>query len=125
VGEDRGGWERCAKLARRHGVDLAAHVEFVSLDDFTAALSAADIVVAPHSKASQSGVLSLARQLGVATVASDVGGLAELASRTFRAGSVEDLTRAIDTQLAESGITRDPLDERLAVRAHLQAYGER
>jgi glycosyltransferase involved in cell wall biosynthesis len=124
VGEDRGGWEQCAQLARRHGVDIAARIEFVSLDDFTAALSAADLVVAPHSKASQSGVLALSRQLGVATVASAVGGLGELASRTFRAGSVEDLTRAIDAQLTQSGEVRDPLDEQRALCAHLQAYGE-
>jgi glycosyltransferase involved in cell wall biosynthesis len=124
VGEDRGGWAQCADLAVRRGVEVAARVEFVSLDDFAAALSAADVVVAPHDKASQSGVLSLARQLGVATVAANVGGLAELASRTFVAGRVDDLTRAIDAQLSESRTTQPPLDEQLAVQAHLRAYGE-
>jgi glycosyltransferase involved in cell wall biosynthesis len=124
VGEDRGGWDYCAQLARRRGVDVVARVEFIDLDDFAAAISAADLVVAPHEKASQSGVLSLARQLGVATVAANVGGLAELASRTFRPGHVDDLTRAIDAQLTESDATPPPVDERLAVRAHLRAYGE-
>jgi glycosyltransferase involved in cell wall biosynthesis len=123
VGEDRGGWTRCAELARRTGVEMAARVEFVSLEDFAAALLAADVVVAPHDKASQSGVVSLAAQLGVPTVAADVGGLAELASRTFTPGDVEGLTEAIAAQLAEPGPTRSPFDEQPAVRAHLHAYG--
>jgi glycosyltransferase involved in cell wall biosynthesis len=124
VGEDRGAWDSCALLARQHGVDVAARVEFVQLDHFAAALSAADVVVTPHDRASQSGVLSLARQLGVPTVAANVGGLAELASRTFPAGDVGGLTRAIEAQLADGGRTELPLDEELAVQAHLRAYGE-
>jgi glycosyltransferase involved in cell wall biosynthesis len=123
VGEDRGAWEGCALLARRHGVDVSARVEFVDLDEFAAALAAADVVVAPHEKASQSGVLSVAGQLGVPTVAANVGGLSELASRTFAPGDVEDLTRTIDAQLADADSPRVVLDEELAVEAHLRAYG--
>jgi glycosyltransferase involved in cell wall biosynthesis len=123
VGEDRGGWDAVSALARRAGVTVAARVEFVDLDDFTAALAAADLVVAPHAKATQSGVLSLTAQLGVPTVAANVGGLAELASRTFAAGDVDGLTRAIDAELAEPRRTEATLDEALALRAHLCAYG--
>ena len=123
LGEDRGAWEVCALLAARRGVDIAARVEFVDLEDFTAALSAADVVVAPHEKASQSGVLSLARQLGVPTVAANVGGLGELASRTFAPGDVADLTRAIDAELERSEAPETTLDEELALEAHLRAYG--
>jgi glycosyltransferase involved in cell wall biosynthesis len=122
VGQDRGAWEACARLARRHGVDIAARVGFLPLDEFAAALSAADVVVTPHEKASQSGVLALARQLGAHTIAADVGGMGELASRTFAAGDVADLTRAIDVQLADRDGRPEPLDEELAVRAHLLAY---
>jgi glycosyltransferase involved in cell wall biosynthesis len=122
VGEDRGAWHDCALLARRHGVELVARVEFVGLREFAAALAAADLVVAPHDKASQSGVLSLASQLGVATVAARIGGLAELASRTFTAGNVEDLTRAIDACLAHGRGSQPTVDEERACSAHLEAY---
>lgn len=126
VGQDRGAWEECAELLRRTGVEAAARVEFVDLDDFAAALSAADLVVTPHDKASQSGVLSVASQLGVPTVAASVGGLAELASRTFPPGDVAALTRAIDAQLADSAATtRAEVDEDGALRAHLRAYEQR
>ena len=122
VGEDRGGWDISARLAREKGVEIAATVEFVSLDRFAAALSAADVVVAPHAKASQSGVLSVARQLGVPTVAADVGGLAELASETFSAGDPKDLARAIESQLSKKTLSSASIDEALAIEAHLEAY---
>jgi glycosyltransferase involved in cell wall biosynthesis len=122
VGEDRGAWAHCRRLARSHGVDVAAKIEFVSLRRFVAAISAADLVVAPHSKASQSGVLSVASQLGVPTVAADVGGLAELASETFVAGDAKDLARAIDRQLSKANLPGVAVDEDLAVAAHLSAY---
>ena len=123
VGQDRGGWEPGSALAREAGVEVAARLEFVELDDFAAALAAADLVVAPHAKATQSGVLSLARQLGVPTIAADVGGMRELATRTFRAGDAGDLTRAIEAELAERNPTDPTFDEELAVDAHLCAYG--
>jgi glycosyltransferase involved in cell wall biosynthesis len=123
VGEDRGAWAGCAALAREQGVELAARVEFVDLDEFTAALAAADVVVAPHDKASQSGVLSVAAQLGIPTVAAGVGGLGELASRTFAAGDVADLTRAIDAQLVEARRPPAPFEEELALRVHMGVYG--
>jgi glycosyltransferase involved in cell wall biosynthesis len=104
-------------------VDIAARIEFVELDAFAAALAAADVVVAPHAKATQSGVLSLASQLGVPTVAADVGGLPELATRTFTAGDADDLTRAIEAGLTERSPSEPLFDEELAVRAHLCAYG--
>ncbi|MFF5970683.1 glycosyltransferase [Streptomyces sp. NPDC012769] len=123
VGEDRGGWVRCAELARTYGVDVAARVEFLELPEFTAAIEAADLVVLPYDKASQSGVLAVARQLGTPTAAANVGGLRELASQTFRAGDPHDLNRAIDAQLT-SGVAPDPsLDENQAVTVHLHAYG--
>ncbi len=123
VGQDRGGWEGCAELARSCGVPVAARVEFLELDDFAAAISAADVVVAPHEKASQSGVLSLARHLGVRSVAADVGGLSELASRTFAAGDVEGLTRALDAELARERPTPLSDGEEQALHVHLRAYG--
>jgi glycosyltransferase involved in cell wall biosynthesis len=122
LGPDRGGWQACEKLARRCGVDVASRIEFVELDDFTAALAAADVVVAPHERASQSGVLSLARHVGVRTVAADVGGLGELADRTFRSGDVDALSRALDAELAKDRPPPLSLDEQEALSAHLRAY---
>ncbi|HEY6781515.1 MAG TPA: glycosyltransferase [Thermoleophilaceae bacterium] len=122
VGQDRGDLERCRALARELGVELHAHDEFVALDDFTAALAAADVVVAPYERASQSGVLSVASQLGTATVASRVGGLSELADRTFTPGDPSALTEAIDAQLAAGGSGRTRLNDDDALTAHEAAY---
>ncbi len=123
VGLDRGGWERCDQLADRYALDIAARLEFVDLAKFAAAIAAADVVVVPSERASQSGVLAVARLLGTPTVAADVGGMAELASRTFAAGSVDDLNRAIDAELGNSHHRAQPLDESdQAVCVHLRAY---
>ncbi|MGW6564851.1 glycosyltransferase [Streptomyces sp. NPDC054975] len=123
VGEDRGGWAPCAELAKAYGVDVAARVEFLELPEFTAAIAAADLVVLPYDKASQSGVLAVARQLGTPTAAANVGGLRELASQTFAAGDPHDLNRAIDAQLARAVAPDPSLDENRAVEVHLLAYG--
>jgi glycosyltransferase involved in cell wall biosynthesis len=123
VGPDRGGWARCGELADQYNLDIATRLEFVDLARFTAAISAADLVVVPSDQASQSGVLAVARHLRTPTVAADVGGMAELASRTFRAGSIDDLTRAIDAELASGHDPGQPLDEMdQAVCIHLRAY---
>lgn len=124
VGTDRGGWARCADLARTHGVDVSARLEFVDLREFTAAIAAAELVVVPSEQASQSGVLAVARQLSTPTVAADVGGMAELATHTFAVGDAADLSRAIDATL---GARRTPApvraEEDEAVAVHLRAYG--
>jgi len=126
VGPDRGGWAHCDHIAKAYGIDIAAQLGFVDLADFAAAISAADLVVVPSEKASQSGVLALARELQTPTVAADVGGMAELASRTFTADDVEDLSRAIEAELANGHkqIER-PIEESEAVNTHLRAYGDR
>jgi glycosyltransferase involved in cell wall biosynthesis len=124
VGPDKGGWARCDALAREYGIDIATRLEFVGLNEFTAAIAAADLVVVPSEKASQSGVLALAQQLRTPTVAADVGGMAELASDTFIAGDVDDLTRAIQARLASGASpVQPPIEEDHAVHAHLRAYG--
>jgi glycosyltransferase involved in cell wall biosynthesis len=122
VGQDRGELVRCRALARELGVELHAHDEFVPLDEFTAALSAADVVVAPHERASQSGVLSVAGQLGTATIAAHVGGLSELADRTFDSGDPGALARVIEEELAAPARGRRTLDTAAALAAHEDAY---
>lgn len=123
VGQDRGAWSECDRLARSCGVNVSAKIGFVDLAEFAAAISAADVVVAPHERASQSGVLSLARHLGVPAVAADVGGLGELASRTFPPGDVAGLTAALEAALADGRFDPTTLDEGAALAAHLRAYG--
>ena len=124
VGPDRGGWAQCDDLAQRYAVDIAARLEFVDLSEFTAAIAAADLVVVPSERASQSGVLAVARQLRTPTVAADVGGMGELASRTFTSGDPDDLSRAIQTVLGGGGspVAATPDDEEAAA-VHLEAYG--
>ena len=125
VGPDRGGWAKCDHLARAYDLDIATRLEFVDLAEFTAAIAAADLVVVPSELASQSGVLAVARQLRIPTVAADVGGMGELASRTFAAGDADDLSSAIHAVLSDGavagGIRDDEADEAVAV--HLRAYG--
>jgi glycosyltransferase involved in cell wall biosynthesis len=123
VGRDNGDWARCAALASDYNLDIAACAEFVDLGRFAAAIAAADVVVVPSDRASQSAVLALARQLRTPTVAADVGGMAELASDTFRVGDVDDLSRAIQSVLDDSSPAVEPLDDDEAVHVHLRAYG--
>ena len=123
VGVDRGAWPECEALARRYGLDVSVRLGFLPLEDFTAALSAADLVVAPHQLASQSGVLEVARQLGVPTVAARVGGMAEIASSSFAVNDPVSLNRAIDALLANGERPAPVLDEEGALEAHLGAYG--
>ena len=87
VGKDLGDAERCRRLAASVGADPAWSLGYFRLDDFAAALLAADVVVCPYTRASQSGILALAGQLGVPSIASDVGGLRELATASSRATS--------------------------------------
>jgi glycosyltransferase involved in cell wall biosynthesis len=123
VGLDRGGWRRCGQLADQYELDIATRLEFVDLAKFTAAIAAADIVVVPAERASQSGVLAVARQLRTPTVAANTGGMAELASRTFVPGNVDDLNRAINAELTSRRDRDQPLDEcDQAVCIHMRAY---
>jgi glycosyltransferase involved in cell wall biosynthesis len=123
VGEDRGAWAQCAELAEEHNVHIASRIDFIGLAEFAAAIAAADLVVVPAEQASQSGVLALARRLGTPSVAADVGGMGELASRTFTAGTVDDLTAAIHAELDTPSAVGPLTDDQTAVESHLRAYG--
>jgi glycosyltransferase involved in cell wall biosynthesis len=124
VGTDLGDAERCRRLAARVGADPAWSLGYLELADFAAAVSAADLVVCPYSRASQSGILALAAQLGVPSIASDVGGLRELATTVVpRDVDAAGLARAVDDLLTSPPPRngRDPVAATLA--AHRQAYG--
>lgn len=121
VGEDRGSWAAYNKLAEERHVDISARIGFIDLEEFTAAIAAADLVVVPSEQASQSGVLVLARQLGTPSVAANVGGMAEQASRTFVSGDVDELTAAIDAELGRHEVTAAS-NGVADIRGYLRAY---
>lgn len=123
VGRDLGDAERCRALAGRLGLDPDWTVGYLELEAFVAAVQAADVVVCPYERASQSGVLALARQLGVPTVATDVGGLGELATALVPADVGPDaLAGAIDDLLASAPPPRKADPAEATVAAHRKAY---
>lgn len=86
VGEDKGAAHAWQHLARSLGAQVSWSVGYQPMESFVAAIAAADVVAAPSSIGSQSGVLSIASILGKKTVATDVGGLGELATIAVRHG---------------------------------------
>jgi glycosyltransferase involved in cell wall biosynthesis len=122
VGEDLGAAEPCRALAERLEVDVRWSLGYVALERFAAAIRAADAVVCPYDRASQSGVLAVARGLGAVTVASEVGGLSELATVTVPPGDPDALAAGIARALAGDLPDEPPLTG-LVADAHLRAYG--
>ena len=80
VGEDLGGMGPARRLAAELDVALRVAEGHLPIEQFVAALYAADVVVCPYRVSSQSAVLAMAAALGLRTVATDVGGLPELAT---------------------------------------------
>jgi glycosyltransferase involved in cell wall biosynthesis len=111
------------QLADDCGLPVSWSFGFHPLEEFAAAITAADVVVCPYRQASQSGVLSVARQLGTATVSSDVGGLAELADRSVPVGDSDALATAIEEVIATAGDRRAMAYWEETRAAHLTAYG--
>jgi glycosyltransferase involved in cell wall biosynthesis len=94
---------RLARLGGCPAVDLIDR--FLGEDEVRALLAAADVLVLPYTRASQSGTLPLALAAGLRVVASDAGGLAEgLAGRSghrvYRAGDDAALAAALEASLA-------------------------
>ena len=122
VGEDMGEADRYRELAVRRGVEVRWALGYTPLPSFAAALQAADLVVCPYDRASQSGVLAVARSVGAVTVATDVGGLAELATVAVAPNDPAALAAGIERALAGAARPGPPLPEVVAA-AHLRAYG--
>ena len=95
VGSDGGYIGECARLAERLDVDVQWFTKYIPLSEFVGAIAAADIVVCPYERASQSGILSIARSVGVPTIASEVGGLSDLADRTYPVGDGNALAQLL------------------------------
>lgn len=122
VGRDAGDAGRCRRVAEELGAEVDWTLDYLPLPSFVAAVAAADVVVCPYARASQSAVLALASQLGVPTIATRVGGLGALATVTVeRNADAHELAEAIDTLL---GLPRVPpaVPAAGAVAAHRRAY---
>lgn len=120
VGEDLGAGEKMLRLADRLGVEVIWNDAYVQADDFVAAIAAADIVLCPYEVASQSAVLAMARQLGVPSVASDVGGLGELATATADPADPRRFAAACVAAVGER--TDAGEDAGIVLEAHQLAY---
>lgn len=74
--------------------------QYLDDSEFVGFLGLSEALVAAHLRASQSGVLSLARAMGLPCILSDAGGLGEqmnpAADRLVRAGDGQDLAAAIE-----------------------------
>lgn len=122
VGRDRDAWVGASALARELNVPVRSTLGYIELNDFVAAIAAADVVAMPYAEANQSGIAAVARQVGARTVGSAVGGLPELVDAAFTPGSIAELNAELDHVLAMPG--HEPLvpDAPALVRAHAPAY---
>jgi len=125
VGEDKGAASVWREQADRAGVRAHWSVGFLPLERFAGAVAAADVVVCPYERASQSAVISLAAALGTPTIATSVGGLTESATFVVEGDDHRGLARAIEAAItAGRSVPRaDAEQNERAWRAHADAYG--
>lgn len=109
---------RAAELeARARALGAVTHFRYVPFEDVARYFAAADVLVLPYRKISQSGVLLLAMSMGVPVVATRVGAFPEVITDDESGilvppGDAKSLAAALDRAL------RDPaLRDRLASRA--------
>jgi glycosyltransferase involved in cell wall biosynthesis len=120
VGEDHGALGPVRRLAADLDVPLRVSEGYHPIDEFLAALCAADVVVCPYRLSSQSGVLAVAAALGLRTVATDVGGLPELANVVVPPEDPGALARGVARALRHD---RQPPRPPPDVRPYLEVYG--
>jgi glycosyltransferase involved in cell wall biosynthesis len=106
VGEDyrRG---LCPRVHEPIAEDVERKRGYASDSELLRRVSAADTLVLPYVRASQSGWIPIAASLGTPVVASDIGGLREQASpgqevRWVRPGDADDLIRALNEEVRRS-----------------------
>ncbi|MFU8852577.1 glycosyltransferase [Micromonospora sp. SL1-18] len=95
VGADLGPGRQVDALIEQTGAAVTTVYRYLDVDEFTALVATADVVVAPYEVASQSGVLAVAARLGVPTAVAPCGGLGELATAVARDVSVAAVRDAI------------------------------
>lgn len=86
AGEDKG----AAALIRSRLSEIPCRSQLIDsylpLNDLTALIRRATVVVCPYERASQSGIIALATQLGTPAIASRIGGLGEQTQYSFDLG---------------------------------------
>lgn len=120
VGEDLGALAPARRLAAELDVPLRIAEGYQPIEEFVAALYAADVVVCPYRVASQSAVLTLARAWGLRTVATDIGGLAELATVVVPPDDPLALAYGVERSLRHD---RRPPPPPPDIASYLEAYG--
>jgi glycosyltransferase involved in cell wall biosynthesis len=122
VGEDHGGLAEARRLAGDLGVALVLDDGYQPVEQFVAALAAADVVACPYRRSSQSAILVTAATLGRPTVVTDVGGLPELGMVVVPPDDPAALTAGIERALRAPGPTSRPPSWASVVPRYLDAY---
>ena len=123
VGEDGGALAAGRRLACALGVRVEWDEGYRPFDEFLAAVAASDVVVCPYRAASQSAVLALARATGRPSVASAVGGLAELATVVVAPDDPAALAAGVRRALAGAPPSLMPHDPAAVATAYKSIYG--
>ncbi len=122
-------WEERESVLRAQTSPAASQItcidRYVSDNEIPAYFSAADLLILPYLRASQSGVAHIGISYGLPVIASQVGGLAEslcdYEGTTFvKPGDAEDLKNAIETVIT-STMKRYPAPEAMqwdTIRMH-------
>lgn len=121
VGPAHDGEALLAQASDRFDVRVVRADDYVPLQEFAAAVRAADVVVASHAVGSVSGPLALASEFGVRSVTFDVGGLGETAGTVADGDDAASLASAIRMALASPPPPPVVL-RREAARQHLIGY---
>ncbi len=79
AGEVYGSFDKYEQQIRRHGLEKRIHnfIEYIPDERVPLYFSAADVCVLPYRSATQSGIISIAKNFEVPVIATDVGGLKE------------------------------------------------
>ncbi|MFE9691459.1 glycosyltransferase family 4 protein [Micromonospora sp. NPDC005806] len=119
VGDDLGPGRQVDALIEQTGAAVTTAYRYLDVDEFTALVATADVVVAPYEVASQSGVLAVAARLGVPTAVAPCGGLGELATAVAQDTSVAALRDAI---VAAHQLGAEPVGTADAANRFLHEY---
>ncbi len=119
VGADLGPGRQVDALIAQTGAAVTTAYRYLDVDEFTALVATADVVVAPYEIASQSGVLAVAARLGVPTAVAPCGGLGELATAVARDTGVAAIRDAI---VAAHELGAKPVDTADAANRYLYEY---
>ena len=119
VGDDLGPGPRIDALIREISAPVVTVYGYLDVEDFVALVAAADVVAAPYSVASQSGVLAVAAQVGVPTAAAPTGGLSELATAVAADAGPEAIRDAL---VAAVGRGVPPVPAGAAAQRYVEEY---